>query len=81
LQQELLLFAIFVTHVFICTLLLLAAQVLWVLKNIPASETDPVGPFHAQNGGQFDEGSLSIADDPAGLPGKVLRVFYEKGIT
>lgn len=55
------------------------AHVLWQLRTIPSTERDPMGPFHVQSEGQFNEGSLSIADDPAGLPGKVLRVYYQKG--
>jgi len=58
---------------------LTAATQLWQLHNIPASETDPLVPFHSQKSGGFDEGSLGIANDPAGLPGKVLSVFYGKG--
>ncbi|KAK7471369.1 hypothetical protein BaRGS_00035975 [Batillaria attramentaria] len=56
------------------------AHALWMLKNMDGHEDNMLRPFVTQSGGHFDEGSLSVSDDPAaGQHGKVLRVFYQKG--
>ncbi|XP_071109692.1 uncharacterized protein [Haliotis cracherodii] len=52
-------------------------HVLWELKSFDPNNY--LNHWKALADGQFDEGSGSVVDDPAGGGNKVLRVFYEKG--